>query len=183
MKKTVYIVCVCVLSVLTFYEAKQNWGHHTGSGIYVPTAHFVAQVAEENKEREKEEDSKKIAYLTFDDGPSETTRTILETLREKEAVATFFLIGNEITPEREDIVKQAIEQGNGIGVHTYCHKRNTIYCDADSFFEDFQMASETIKKITGKEPKLHRFPWGSNNRYVSYYVDELHERLQKMGVK
>ena len=183
MKKTIYIVCVCVLSLLAFYEAKNNWERSDGSKTYVPTAHFASQVEKENKEEKKEEENKKIAYLTFDDGPSENTRDILKTLKEKKAVATFFLIGNEITPEREDIVKQEIDQGSAVGVHTYCHQKNKIYCDADSFFEDFQTAAAVIEKIVGKAPKLHRFPWGSNNRYVSSYVDELHERLQEMGVK
>lgn len=167
----------------------------TSSGKYVPTARFSSLVSEENKQerqkenkkgkQEKQEDKQeeKVAYLTFDDGPSENTISILETLKEKNAVATFFLIGNEITPEREDIVKQEIKQGNAIGVHTYCHKKNQMYCNAECFFEDFKSASEAIQKVTGKAPKLHRFPWGSNNRYVSSYVDELHEKLQKMGVK
>lgn len=153
----------------------------TSSGKYIPTARFSSLVSEENKKERQQE--KKVAYLTFDDGPSENTISILETLKEKNAVATFFLIGNEITPEREDIVKQEIKQGNAIGVHTYCHKKNQMYCNAECFFEDFKSASEAIQKVTGKAPKLHRFPWGSNNRYVSSYVDELHEKLQKMGVK
>lgn len=174
MKKTTYILCVCLLCIMAFFEIRHN------SEDYVATARFAAQVEKENRQAAEK---KKTAYLTFDDGPSDNTRKILEVLKEKKAVATFFLIGKEITPEREDIVKQTVKQGNAVGVHTYCHEKNKLYCNAESFFDDFNMASDSIKKVTGKEPVLHRFPWGSNNGYVCSYVDSLHEKLQEEGIK
>lgn len=40
-------------------------------------------------------DGKKVVYLTFDDGPSETvTPQILDILKKEDVHATFFLIGN-----------------------------------------------------------------------------------------
>ena len=174
MKKTTYILCVCLLFIMAFFEIRHN------SEDYVATARFAAQVEKENRQAAEK---KKTAYLTFDDGPSDNTRKILEVLKEKKAVATFFLIGKEITPEREDIVKQTVKQGNAVGVHTYCHEKNKLYCNAESFFDDFNMASDSIKKVTGKKPVLHRFPWGSNNGYVCSYVDSLHEKLQEEGIK
>ena len=41
--------------------------------------------------------AEKVAYVTFDDGPSEITPGILDTLKKYDAKATFFLIGEEIT--------------------------------------------------------------------------------------
>ena len=174
MRKTVYILCLCLLSTLVYCEMKYDIIGER-EGVYVPTSALVSQVKEENAE--------KTAYLSFDDGPSDNTVKILKTLREKKAVATFFLIGNEITPEREEIVKETVKEGNAVGIHTYCHEKDKLYGSEESFFEDFKMAAEAIRKITGKSPVLHRFPWGSNNRYVSSYVDELHDRLHKMRVK
>ena len=58
-----------------------------------------------------------------------------------------------------------------------------MYCNACSFYEDFEQASESIEKITGEKPTLHRFPWGSNNGYVKSYVDELHKTLREKGVR
>lgn len=183
MKKTLYILCLFLLGFLIVQETKHiyrsdgNSGRQDNSSRYVPTANFVNKVETENKS------AKKIAYLSFDDGPSENTKKILETLQKKNAVATFFLTGREITPEREPIVKQEIKQGNAVGVHTFYHEKNKIYCNADSFFEDYQKTADIIERITGKKPNLHRFPWGSNNRYVCSYVDELHRKLSEMGVK
>lgn len=183
MKKTLYILCLFLLGFLLvqetnhIYRSDESSEKQENSSRYVPTANFVSQVKTENKS------AKKIAYLTFDDGPSENTKMILETLQKKKAVATFFLIGNEITAERESIVKQEIKQGNAVGVHTFCHEKNVIYCNAECFFEDYRKTSDVIEKITGVKPKLHRFPWGSNNCYVSSYVDELHQKLSEMGVR
>ena len=128
-------------------------------------------------------ESEKIAYLTFDDGPSGNTEKILQTLKEKCAVATFFLIGEQVTQETESTIKKAIRQGNAIGVHTYCHDAKVMYQNEKMFFEDYEKAASVIREVIGKEPELYRFPWGSNNRYVSYYVDSLHSKLKEKGVK
>lgn len=181
MKKIIYCLCVCALVVLVVHEiisVPEQSINQTSSGRYVTTALFESEIEQEN-EKTKE----KVAYLTFDDGPSENSEKILKTLKEKDAVATFFLIGQEITSEREEIVKQELQQGNAVGVHTYCHEQNVIYSNSTAFFDDFQKASAAIEKVTGVTPKLHRFPWGSNNSYVSYYVDSLREQLNSQGVK
>ena len=174
MKKTVYVVCVCVLFVLLFYEVKRNYETENDGTIIVPTGSFVSKVQKENQ---------KTAYLTFDDGPSGNTKKIIKILEEKGAVATFFLIGKEITGERVDTVKELKKKGNAIGVHTYCHEHNQMYASANCFYKDFRAASDCIEKIIGEKPTLHRFPWGSNNGYVKSYVDELHNHLRKEGVR
>lgn len=151
MKKTVYVVCVCVLFVLLFYEVKRNYETENDGTIIVPTGSFVSKVQKENQ---------KTAYLTFDDGPSGNTKKIIKILEEKGAVATFFLIGKEITGERVDTVKELKKKGNAIGVHTYCHEHNQMYASANCFYKDFWAASDCIEKIIGEKPTLHRFPWG-----------------------
>ncbi len=196
MKKIVYIFCVCMLLVLIAHEISGGGvSGQTGSGRYAATAFFESRVKQENEKNKKEQESggdqkiqagqagEKIAYLTFDDGPSENTEKVLKTLKEKNAVATFFLIGKEITAEREDIVKKALEQGNAVGVHTYCHEQSVIYSNKEAFFQDYEQAVKAIERVTGKIPDLYRFPWGSSNGYVGSYVDSLHEQLNQMGVK
>lgn len=183
MKKSVYIVCLCLLGILIFYEVKRTYEQEPDNATVVPTARFVSQIQKENGSGKNKNKHRKIAYLTFDDGPSGNTKKIMKTLEEKKAVATFFLIGKEITGERQETVKQLKKKGNAIGVHTYCHQQNRMYCNADCFYKDFEHASMSIEKITGEKPTLHRFPWGSNNGYVKSYVDELHETLREKGVR
>lgn len=183
LKKGLYFICTCVLSIIMFTEFQKNM-----PDILKKEDVTLARDSAENKNggqktdqkpEQEEEQEKKVAYLTFDDGPSEITPDILDTLKKKSAKATFFLVGNEITSEREDIVKRELEEGHSVGVHTYCHKKNEMYCDEKRFFEDFEMCRNRIKEVTGLDPTLHRFPWGSNNNYVCPIVDDIVERLKK----
>jgi len=59
--------------------------------------------------------------LTFDDGPDpEWTPKILDVLKEKNATATFFLIGIQ-TDKYPGLAKRIYEEGNTIGNHTFTH--------------------------------------------------------------
>ena len=147
-----------------------QWHKNTSSEVF--------QVVNTSPKQEE-----KIAYLTFDDGPSEITPGILDTLKKYDATATFFLIGGEITEEREWIVKREIAEGHSIGVHTFCHKKDEMYCNKEYFWDDFEKCEKRIEEVTGKEVRLHRFPWGSNNGYVCPIVDDLLEELQKRKIK
>lgn len=64
---------------------------------------------------------KKVIYLTFDDGPTpEVTNWTLAILKQYEAKATFFCIGNNIE-KHPDIFQNIIQEGHGIGNHTHNH--------------------------------------------------------------
>ena len=65
---------------------------------------------------------KKYIALTFDDGPSDTTSLkVLEKLKKYNAKGSFFLIGNNITPEREYIVREELAYGCDIENHSLTH--------------------------------------------------------------
>ena len=50
-----------------------------------------------------------------------------------------------------------------MAVHTWTHNYNEIYASSDAFWNDFNKVQARIKKITGQETKLMRFPGGSSN--------------------
>ena len=59
--------------------------------------------------------------LTFDDGPDpEWTPKILDVLKEKNAIGTFFLIGIQ-TDKFSGIAKRIYQEGHTIGNHTFTH--------------------------------------------------------------
>ncbi|HEX9601798.1 MAG TPA: polysaccharide deacetylase family protein [Mariniflexile sp.] len=63
----------------------------------------------------------KVLYLTFDDGPTpEITNWTLNTLKEYNARATFFCIGNNIEKHPE-IFQNILNEGHAIGNHTNNH--------------------------------------------------------------
>ena len=69
-------------------------------------------------------DDKKVVYLTFDDGPSENTKRILDILAQYNAKATFFITGaNE---DCRPYIKEAYEAGHTIGLHTYTHDYDKV---------------------------------------------------------
>lgn len=144
------------------------------------TDEIVTKTMAEN-EQEKKEQSKKVAYLTFDDGPSEVTERILDVLEVYDIPATFFLIGCNITEEREPVIERMVKNKNAIGLHTYCHNANEIYCSAQSYLDDLQKTKERIYEVTGKEISMIRFPWGSANEYLKKIEDSLLPALEKEG--
>ncbi len=113
-----------------------------------------------SKEKIKEEENLKIAYLTFDDGPSGNTPKILDILKQKDITATFFVIGN---PDMKDTYKRIVDEGHALGNHTYGHDYNKIYKSPETFFADVDKLNDLLEEATGQRTKILRFPGGSNN--------------------
>lgn len=124
---------------------------------------------EEAKERMKHiyewaEGEEKIAYLTFDDGPSENiTPQILETLKNEEVKATFFVLGSRVEL-RPDLVKREYEEGHYIANHGYSHVYTSIYSSPQAVLDEYNKAENKIKEAIGNSEyssHLFRFPGGS----------------------
>ncbi len=63
----------------------------------------------------------KVIYLTFDDGPiAEITPLILKTLKEFNAKATFFCVGENVKKELA-IFDEIIKENHSVGNHTFNH--------------------------------------------------------------
>lgn len=103
----------------------------------------------------------KIAYLTFDDGPSANTSAILAVLKQYDIKATFFVNGH---PHLRDLYRQISDDGHALANHTYSHDYKKIYKSADNFKKDVKKLDTFLKEITGTEPNyILRYPGGSNN--------------------
>lgn len=130
---------------------------------------------------EKMEKGKKIAYLTFDDGPSKNTFEVLDILQEMNVKATFFIVGSSISDECEVCLKRMVNEGHTIGIHTYSHRCKEIYCSIERFLEDFNTVYQQIYEITGERVHIYRFPWGSNNGYSLDIKDSLLSEMERRG--
>ena len=122
-------------------------------------------------------ETRKRAYLTFDDGPSENTGKILDILKQYNIKGTFFVTGNH--REHDDLIKRAFDEGNSIGLHTYTHDYATVYASEQAYFDDLQKVSDLVEKITGEKSTLIRFPGGSSNTVSADYVQGLMTTLTK----
>ncbi len=110
-------------------------------------------------------DDKKIAYLTFDDGPTTSvTPLILDTLRRFNVKATFFEVGSLIE-KNPDMARRVYEEGHLIANHSYSHTYSELYESSESFMSEINQTYEAIRQVTGEDApfKLVRFPGGSFN--------------------
>ena len=101
-------------------------------------------------------------YLTFDDGPSANTLKILDILEEYGVKATFFTVGTAGEGE-EEILKQIVEAGHTLGMHSYTHDYSELYSSVENFAADFAREQEFLYGVTGVKSKVYRFPGGSSN--------------------
>ena len=117
-----------------------------------------------------------VIYLTFDDGPnSGTTNVILDILKEEGVKATFFVTG--FGPD--ELIKREYDEGHTVALHTNCHDYSIVYASDESYFNDLNTVSERVKRITGQESKIIRFPGGASNTVSRRYSSGIMSRLTK----
>ena len=96
-------------------------------------------------------------FLTFDDGPiPEVTPWVLETLKQYDAKATFFCIGDNVN-KHPKVFNQLIDEGHSIGNHTYNHL-NGWKTKNDQYISNCNLLKDSIKPF--KDVKLFRPPFG-----------------------
>lgn len=114
-------------------------------------------------------DGKKVAYLTFDDGPSTTnTENVLKVLDDYDVKATFFIMGSQLNrnDESKEILKEIAKNGHAIGNHTYSHDYKYLYpgnvINVDNFTADVEKNNELMQSVLGKDfsTRVIRFPGG-----------------------
>ena len=127
-------------------------------------------------------DSSKTIYLTFDDGPGGSTKSILDILQRYDIKATFFIVGYTI-PGRESVLRQVAEAGHTLGVHTYSHVYRDIYSSLEAYLEDFSKASALIEEVTGIKPDIFRFPGGSMNIYNETWGNTIISEMLSRGYR
>lgn len=134
----------------------------------------------ENKAAESKtttSNGKSIAYLTFDDGPSSITNSVLDILKKYNVKATFFVINsgsyNKTTLQRE------VNEGHTIGLHAYDHNYAIAYKDDNSYLDGIDKLRAKVKADTGFDSHYIRFPGGSSNTISKRYSKGIMSRITK----
>lgn len=121
-------------------------------------------------------------YMTFDDGPSSNTYSILKYLRDLDVKATFFVV-----PDRSEECAAALRaianEGHAIGIHSASHDYNKIYSSVEAYLEDFYEAWDIVREVTGKATPLFRFPGGSLNDYNTETRDDIIAEMTRRGFR
>lgn len=121
----------------------------------------LTEAGKENISKIYHSDTKR-AFLTFDDGPSSVTSKILDTLKQENIKASFFVLGSNVEA-RPEMVKRMYDEGHFIGIHGTSHVYSQIYQSPQSVLDEYNMCNEKIKNALGEQeynPHLFRFPGG-----------------------
>lgn len=95
--------------------------------------------------------SKKILYLTFDDGPDPViTVELLDLLKKHKAQASFFCIGDRVNAHPA-LYHRIIEEGHTVGNHTH-HHLNGRKVSLPAFIRDIEIASASISSTLFRPP-------------------------------
>lgn len=122
-----------------------------------------------------EDNFEKIAYLTFDDGPSYNTPRVLKILERYHIKATFFVVYSRYG-ENNDLYNQILNEGHAIGNHTYDHTK--ALRNWDNFLADFKEMEDFLIENTGQKTHIFRFPGGTSQNW--YGMDECLENVQQL---
>lgn len=105
---------------------------------------------------------KKLVALTFDDGPSpDTTKRLLDILREKSAKATFFVVGTMVQ-KTPSLVKQELAEGHEVGSHTVGHV-NLSTLDAAKVKAEMAQMEKLYSDTVGNKLEILRPPYGATS--------------------
>ena len=121
--------------------------------------------------------NEKVLYLTFDAGyENGCTAKILDTLKEKQVPAAFFLVGNYIR-QSPDLVRRMVAEGHTVGNHTMHHYDMSKLQDKAAFSRELTDLEALYRQVTGQDmEKYYRPPQG-------IYSEENLKMAKELGYK
>lgn len=108
----------------------------------------------------------RIAFLSFDDGPSSYTPYVLDILDAYDVPAIFFLWGNRILanlPYNQLLLQRMKNDGHHLALHSMNHDFYDLYIGANAsyrFLKQMQEVQSLIYDLTGFYSNLCRAPFG-----------------------
>ena len=166
----IVIICITIVIIIKLNNSKTCAVELSKNSSL--STEMIEKIAKITKSEEK------VAYLTFDDGPSGNTDkilTILDQYGPKRCVdrildmlesygvkATFFVIGKYVDRHPE-IVKREYEEGHYIANHGYDHNNSVLYKSNESFRNEVEKTDAAIGKAIGIDnycSHIFRFPNG-----------------------
>lgn len=178
-KKVLLSICLFFFVIFSIYLSLYN----PFSMAIEPTTDNAIDDEFKNNIATLTKSDEKIAYLTFDDGPTlKSTPKVLDVLKEEDVKATFFVIGKYVAKHPE-LVKRAYEEGHYIANHGYDHNNKKLYASQESFISEVKNTDIEIGKAIGVDnycAHIFRFPNGfmsPNNKYQKKKCAKLLEEM------
>ncbi|CAN5803621.1 polysaccharide deacetylase family protein [soil metagenome] len=118
-------------------------------------------------------DSARGVALTFDDGPHpKWTRRTLDVLDAAGVKGTFFVVGKK-AEAHPDVVKEIVDRGHTIGLHSYAHDRLFALRGPGTWRKDLTRCRRVVERAIGAKVYLFRPPIGHTNPHVARVIREL----------
>ncbi|KAG0025787.1 chitin deacetylase [Podila clonocystis] len=108
---------------------------------------------------------------TFDNGPTEATKQLLEVLDDVRVKATFFLVGGNVAKYPE-IVKQQAKARHHLGSHSWSHTAFTTLTN-EQIVAEIRWTEKAILDATGLLVKYFRPPYGDMDKRVRFVLKKL----------
>ncbi|MBO4687819.1 MAG: polysaccharide deacetylase family protein [Clostridiales bacterium] len=102
----------------------------------------------------------KLIALTFDDGPCEYTPQVLDALERNGVVATFFMIGQNVSGTDAAVLQRMLDLGCELGNHTWSHQILT-QVDEEGAYEELRKCDAVIEEKVGQKATVIRPPTGA----------------------
>ena len=102
--------------------------------------------------------------ITYDDGPGELTAQLLDTLKAKDAHASFMVLAPSATAH-PDLLRRMKAEGHTVGNHTASHRELNKLSPSDVDGE-IKAGAAAIKAAPGENPRWMRPPYGATNGTV-----------------
>lgn len=118
--------------------------------------------------------NKKIAYLTFDDGPDpEVSHWVMDLLETFDAKGTFFLLGKNVVNHPE-VVHRMIDSGHTIGNHGFAHL-DGWRTPLRTYLRDFLRGQQVVFEYSGKQTRLFRPAYAHITQTKARYIRRSHQ--------
>lgn len=122
----------------------------------------------------------KTIALTFDDGPNPTyTPQVLKILEKYDIPATFFVVGSMVS-RYPGIVKDMVDQGNEVGIHTFTHVDLSYQSDA-RIRREMTQTQLALAGAAGITTTLFRAPYSSETDAIDNYSWPVYKKLGEEG--
>ena len=183
-KKKALILCFAILIIVYVILSYFSVNYQGALAIELSCNSVISEDFKERINNLTKGDEK-IAYLTFDDGPSKgATPKVLDILKEEDVKATFFVIGKYVE-ERPELVKRAYDEGHYIANHGYSHSYSKIYASVDTVLDEYYNTESAIRIAIGNDQYtslLFRFPGGSSGGKYKELKRQAEEKLKENNI-
>lgn len=150
-----------------------SWGFKREQGKAPYITDDILQLFSENDAFYLGNEAEKVLYLTFDEGyENGFTAPILDTLKQHNVPAAFFITGSYFNKEKE-LIKRMLDEGHVVGNHTLSHPSMPKVLDDNKLKNEITFLSDKFKEEFGVDMKFIRPPMGEFSRRTLKISKEL----------